>query len=148
MVPAMVLFLLSPTTIAQVMLIHKSDGSTIRIAVADINKITFNLGGSTGTAPNPVAMKKIKAVLANVFPNPFCTRITYNVLQPSNVRINVFNMQGRLVRVLKSGMMAAGSYTENWNGTDDNGRMVSNGCFIVKIEIGDKTVAKNFLILR
>jgi len=147
-VPAMLLFLLPAAAIAQIMVIHKSDGSTIRIAVADINKITFNLGGSTGTAPNPAAMKKIKAVLANIFPNPFGTRITYNVLQPSSVKIGVFNVQGRLVRVLKNVMMTAGSYTENWNGTDDNGKLVGNGCFIVKIEIGDKTVAKNFLILR
>jgi len=138
--------LLGTESYSQTMVIHNSDGSTVRIAVADINKITFTLG-TTGTAPKPEVLKKAKTVFANIFPNPFITRIEYSVSEPSNVRITVLNMQGKAVRTLRNQRAEKGQYSAAWDACDGVGRKVTSGAYIIDINISGKSFSKNLFIV-
>jgi hypothetical protein len=119
------------------MVIHKSDGSTERIAVADINKITFTLlPANDGLKPE--TLKKIKAIGARIIPNPFNTKIEYMVSELSDVRIYIFNMNGQIVKTLKSRKEDKGIHTAVWDATVDTGKKVVNDSYIVNVDISGK----------
>lgn len=66
------------------------------------------------------------------YPNPFnpATSITYGVPEPSHVRVSVYNMLGRLVKVLVDERRDPGYYTVKWDGTAAGGVPASSGLYI------------------
>jgi len=69
-------------------------------------------------------------------PNPFnsVTTLKYDIAEPSNVNLSVFDVSGRLVETLCSADMSPGSYSISW----DAGNL-STGIYIVRMET-DRTV--------
>lgn len=132
---------------AQTMVIHRSGQPDVRVAVADIRKITFTLDSSIAGAARPIAIKKIKAVLANILPNPFGTKIEYNLEKPSQVSIRVYNLQGKVVRTLAHERMNAGQYSISWNSCDETGALVCNGSYIAQVAIDGQAVSKKLFIV-
>lgn len=53
-----------------------------------------------------------------------------------DVRLRIFDVNGRLVRTLVSGVQAPGPYTSIWDGRDDNGRGVASGNYFARISVG------------
>ncbi len=68
-------------------------------------------------------------------PNPFRgeTVITFGLPVASNVRIEVFDLAGRLVRRLQDGPIEQGYHERRWDGSDDRGLKVSTGVYYVKM---------------
>jgi flagellar basal-body rod modification protein FlgD len=46
----------------------------------------------------------------------------------------VFDLSGRIVRTLANGARPAGEGTLTWNGTDDAGRRVAAGIYVVRLD--------------
>ena len=137
--------LLGVQAYSQTMVIHNSDGSSVRIAIADINKITFTLG-TAGITPRPEVMTKTNMIFAKIFPNPFKTRIEYSV-QDHLIHISVLNMQGKIVRTLLNQYLGKGNYTALWDANDSGGKKVVNGAYI-NIRISDKLFSKSLYIVK
>lgn len=83
------------------------------------------------------------------YPNPFDSRkerttINYTLSAASDVRIQIFNLFGGKVREIQipSGAAGgmAGSNDVTWDGSDDGGRKVSKGVYIVVIQGGGAKV--------
>ncbi len=70
------------------------------------------------------------------YPNPFNpeTNIQYTLQGSANVRLTVFDLHGRLVRVLEDGVRNAGSYQVAWDGEDQAGRLVASGAYFYRLE--------------
>ncbi len=73
--------------------------------------------------------------LKNVFPNPFdqSTMINYSIPEQSNLSLRIYDMSGRLIKVLMEGKQPGGNHTVKWNGQDDKGNQVSEGMYFVKL---------------
>jgi len=58
-------------------------------------------------------------VLRQNYPNPFrsATSIKYNIPERGNFKIDVIDMHGRVVDVLKKGNSSKGTYLVSWNAT-------------------------------
>lgn len=72
-------------------------------------------------------------------PNPFnpLTTISYELASAESVSLRVFDLSGRLVRVLVSGEnLAEGRHEIIWNGRDDAGRQVVSGIYFYRLEAG------------
>ncbi len=84
--------------------------------------------------PNPFSA-------SGIFNNP-STAINFSLPVAANVRLNIYNVVGQLVRVLVAGEMAAGRYSEPWNGRDNFNRVVAAGVYLYQIvvESGDGKV--------
>ena len=94
-----------------------------------------------------------KFLLKNLYnyPNPFsaATNITLEHNRPDNVldiTINIFNIDGRIIRIIKTRVEPAG-YTlppVNWDGNDEGGRRVGKGMYpyTVTIVTGNGDVAR------
>ncbi|NOX37648.1 MAG: hypothetical protein GXO78_08935 [Calditrichaeota bacterium] len=65
------------------------------------------------------------------YPNPFNreTKITYDLVDPAAIRLEIYDVHGRRVRTLVEGFHASGRYTVVWDATDDEGRVVSGGVY-------------------
>jgi hypothetical protein len=84
------------------------------------------------------------------YPNPFnpSTHIRFDVPEAVDVRIDVFNVLGRQVRTLASGLMSAGSYDILWDGTDTQGQAVTTGVYIYRMRAGDFVSSRKMMLTR
>jgi hypothetical protein len=74
--------------------------------------------------------------LGGCFPNPFnpLTRIRFELARPTLVDLKVYDLQGRLVRVLAANeLLAAGRYEAEWNGRDGRGAQVATGVYLYRL---------------
>ena len=71
------------------------------------------------------------------YPNPFNpeTSIRFDLPQPGFVLISVFDISGRLVRMLVSEFRTAGSYSVKWDGKDSYGNPVPSGIYVCRMEV-------------
>jgi len=84
------------------------------------------------------------------YPNPFnpSTTISYRLPVESKVELVIFNMLGQKVRTLFSDKQPAGEYKIVWDGRDGNGRAVSSGVYLYRLQAGTYVEAKKMTLLR
>ena len=89
-------------------------------------------------------------ILQQNAPNPFSpsTTIEFRVDREGPVALRVFDAQGRLVKKLVSGRLAAGPHVVGWNGRDENGQAVSAGAYFYQLEIAGARQAKRMIVIR
>jgi len=83
-------------------------------------------------------------------PNPFKHQTSINYLLPraGQVKLNVYNIAGQLVKTLVNGDQPAGSYTLSWDRKDNNNKQLSAGVYIYHLSIGDKTQSRKMIVLK
>lgn len=76
--------------------------------------------------------------LGNNYPNPFnpSTNINFSIAKNENVRIDIFNSLGQLVKTLLNENLSQGNYSVNWNGENFDNKKVSSGIYIYKLQSG------------
>ncbi len=89
------------------------------------------------------------ALLGN-YPNPFNpeTTISYSVKDAASVRIEIFNSKGQHVRTLVDEIQASGWYSAVWNGRDDNGRPVSSGVYMYRMNAGNYHKTRKMILMQ
>lgn len=112
-------------------------------------ELRLALYGSGGGSPGlPKAYS-----LARNHPNPFnpVTAISYSVpdqAAAAHVSIRVYDIRGRLVRVLVNEVKSAGQYTVFWHGTDQSGRKVGSGVYICRMKAGGSVFTRKMVLLK
>jgi flagellar hook assembly protein FlgD len=65
------------------------------------------------------------------------------------VRLEVYDATGRLVRVLRDGVVEqAAARMAVWDGTDDGGRPVASGVYFYRLEAGEFTETRSMVLLK
>jgi len=84
------------------------------------------------------------------YPNPFnpSTTISYSLPEAGQVRLEIYNLRGQLVKVLANGEEAAGDHRKVWNGTDANGNAVSSGVYFYRLTSPGRTISKRMLLMK
>ena len=96
----------------------------------------------------------LTAVLQQNFPNPMrgaTTMIRYRVPEGEDFRgvdLRVFDLRGRLVRILVNGEQPAGVHEFRWDGRDAKGRAVAAGVYPYRLEVGGQMITRKMVILR
>ncbi|MFC1476905.1 putative Ig domain-containing protein [candidate division KSB1 bacterium] len=82
----------------------------------------------------------------SLYPNPFNSTVTvrFDLNTRRNVKVEIYNLQGRKIRMLVNDVLGNGSYTAEWDGFSDTGRYVSSGMYICRITVG--SASRNFRI--
>jgi len=77
------------------------------------------------------------ARLEQNYPNPFNpqTMIAYSVDRAAHIQIDIYNVEGRLVRDLVNRNVAPGSYHAEWDGKDDAGRLRASGVYFYRLTV-------------
>lgn len=84
------------------------------------------------------------------YPNPFnpATVLSYDLPEASDVRLAVYDMMGRQVRVLVMGHESAGRKQVIWNGLDASGRAVSAGVYLYRIDTDQHSETRKMLLMK
>ncbi|MFN0151321.1 MAG: PQQ-dependent sugar dehydrogenase [bacterium] len=128
----------------------------IRVVVRDANfqaaqdasdanfEITLD-PSSIPTGPAPTAL-----FLGSNSPEPFrdVTRVTFGVPRPTTATLDVYSTEGRAIRRLSSGPIAAGTFERSWNGRDDSGARVAAGLYFLKLATPEGDVTRRITIVR
>ena len=87
------------------------------------------------------------AVLCN-YPNPFNSSTTIRFELPVNgyVTMNIYDLTGRLVRVLARGGETGGMHTVIWDGTNEAGEWVAAGLYFCRLEFEDSAGEQQVLM--
>ena len=93
---------------------------------------------------------EIEDFALHIYPNPFnhSSQITFNLIEQSEVELSIYNIQGRLIRTFINEMLPAGSYSENWNGTNLNGKEVSAGVYFVRLQVNEQSNVRKVLLIK
>src|ERR1043166_645780 len=108
---------------------------------------TSNLPAGAPPAP-PVAPPDRFALRQNQ-PNPFSatTTIRFDLPVASLVRLEVFDLQGRLVRTLANGSFNAGSFSLAWDHNKDSGVSVLPGIYFYRMSAGGFRAQAKMLLM-
>jgi hypothetical protein len=68
--------------------------------------------------------------------------------QPADVTLSLFDSQGRHVRELARGTLAAGEHRARWDGRDDAGRAAPSGIYFARLEALGRTLNTRFAVVR
>ncbi len=100
---------------------------------------------TTGERSTPLATRLDQNV-----PNPFnpSTRIRFALRESGNVSLQIFDVQGRLVRTLADGYFSHGVYNLTWNGSTDRGRNAASGVYFYRLKTARKEFTKKMVLLR
>ena len=84
------------------------------------------------------------------YPNPFnpVTTIGYYLPNEGSVNIIIYDMMGREIKVLQSGIQTPGHGKVQWNASNDKGQPVSAGVYLYQINIGGKMYSKKMVLLK
>ncbi|MEZ4784331.1 MAG: FlgD immunoglobulin-like domain containing protein [Candidatus Kapaibacterium sp.] len=105
---------------------------------------------STSSVDNPVAGSEAGFQLAANVPNPVTstTEIAYTVPSRSDVRLDIFDVNGKLVKTLINGSVPTGRHTAVWNGTDEQGRKAASGTYTYRLSSGTTVIGKTMIVTR
>ncbi|MDZ4122407.1 MAG: carboxypeptidase regulatory-like domain-containing protein, partial [Candidatus Cloacimonadaceae bacterium] len=87
--------------------------------------------------------------LSGNYPNPFnpSTTISYAIKDPANVRLEIYNLKGQLIRTLVNEEQNTGHYRIIWNGTDSLNRPVSSGVYFYRMNAGSYSSTRKMLLM-
>jgi hypothetical protein len=84
-------------------------------------------------------------------PNPFggSTRIAFAM--PDGARradLEIYNVQGRVIKSIEVGTAAGATGSVTWNGTDNAGRPVASGLYFYKLSVDGRSAIRSMLLLK
>ncbi len=108
------------------------------------------VGGETpGDIPGLLAAAPLPFRLYPARPNPVArqTVIAFDLPAPSPVRAALYDVSGRLVRVLTDEPLPAGKHQRAWDRRDGAGRPVSAGVYFLRLDAGANRSRQKIVVI-
>ncbi|MCF7797783.1 MAG: T9SS type A sorting domain-containing protein [Lentisphaeria bacterium] len=108
---------------------------------------TFTVGY---VATEPEAAIPTKFALHTNYPNPFnpTTTIRYDLPEPSQVRLTIYNQLGQPIRTLVHGEKSAGFQSVVWDGRNNVGQQAGTGIYFYQINSGKFNQTRKMILLK
>lgn len=83
-------------------------------------------------------------------PNPFnpSTTISYTLTRAEPVRLQIFDLSGRLVRTLVDEWTVEGTHAVIWHGLDASGRQAASGIYLYRIQTPSFVETRSMVLLK
>jgi len=131
--------------------INSDDQTQIRLTDAVLSSPNARGVPLEGTSP----VLPSSFTLYQNYPNPFnpITRIDFEIKHEGggrieNAELHIYNVLGQHIKTLMSGSIAAGRHSIDWDATDEDGRPVSTGIYLYRLQVGDKSQTRKMLLLK
>jgi len=84
------------------------------------------------------------------YPNPFNpeTQIHFSLAKDTNVRLEIYNIKGELVKNLINQQLPSGQHHTVWNGTNSTNQAVSSGVYFYKMDTPEYSSVKKMILLK
>lgn len=120
-----------------------------------LNLKTFLLAeivnGFLGYNPSTSLQESISVLLnGSNYPNPFNgeTTIQYTLSEAGRVTIEIYDLNGKVIKKLVNDDLLPGSYSVTWDATGENGNPVEDGFYFFKVRQGNHSVTEKMVLLR
>lgn len=122
--------------------------SIVEAAIDDLGVWRF-ADGSAGIVAAPAA-GAAPLRLAAVRPNPFtpAALVSYEVSQRERVKLEIYDVTGRLVRTLADGVVDAGMQRIVFDGRSEGGQDLASGTYFLRIEAGGGSEVQKLSLVR
>ena len=131
--------------------------NTVAVSVAGLDPVTFT-ATAVGEEPSfdlsdlfgkRVALPDNTQLLQNA-PNPFNSQtvVSYFLLEPGPVRLEVFALSGQRIAVLDHGPQQAGYHRLHWDGRDAAGHSVASGTYLYRLVTDEVVLTRKLVLLR
>ena len=96
----------------------------------------INFINITGVGENETSVRVTDYVLLPNYPNPFnpSTHIRYGIPESGQVKIQIYDISGRLIKTLVDDVVESGFHWIEWNGRDKKNVKVSSGIYWCTME--------------
>ncbi|MBD3289234.1 T9SS type A sorting domain-containing protein [candidate division KSB1 bacterium] len=113
--------------------------------IAKLNELVAAIGIESDDAELPINFE-----LYQNSPNPFAvnTKIKFRVRSdkmPSSTKLVIYDILGREVKTLFSGVAGKGEYSFHWNSLNNGNNPVSAGMYIILLKSGEHTFTKKMI---
>jgi hypothetical protein len=118
--------------------------SEVRDGNYAVNQVALPAPVQIQTRPEAFALK-------DNYPNPFnpATTIKYALPEAVDVKLEVFNVVGQVVRTLVDGHQNAGRYVVQWDASNESGHSLSSGIYFYRLQAGGEFLeVKKMLLLK
>lgn len=97
------------------------------------------VGCPTTDVASDAALDARGAFAVRAWPNPARgeARVEWTLAKAARVRVAIFDLSGRRLRVLREGALEAGTHSATWDARDEQGRRLSPGAYFCRIETPD-----------
>ena len=85
----------------------------------------------------------------SIGPNPFSsvTNVEFTISSDAAVNVSVYSVKGERVRALDASNFRQGTNRVLWDGTDENGRALPSGTYLVRVTANNSTATQRVTIL-
>ncbi|MFZ1685160.1 MAG: FlgD immunoglobulin-like domain containing protein [Candidatus Zixiibacteriota bacterium] len=115
-------------------------------SMGDSLPIHFDSHTGTGSDTPPLPLR----FATQNYPNPFnpSTTISFTLPTKAEVRIEIFNASGQVVRTLGNIEMAAGEHALVWDGQTSSGHAAASGVYLYRLTAGTNVATRKMLLLK
>ena len=103
--------------------------------------VAFTVPMGTAAAPQPASGVRLEALAPN--PVRSATTVAYSLGASGTVRLAVYDVQGREVAVLASGVQTAGAHEITWTP-----EAAASGVYLVRLDAAGETLMQNVTVVR
>jgi hypothetical protein len=88
--------------------------------------------------------------LGQNFPNPFnlTTRIIYRLNKEAWVKLSIYNIRGREVKLLINRQQGVGEYSIEWNSDRDNGGELASGMYVARLSVDNECISRKMILTK
>ena len=133
--------------------------NTVTATVEGLQSVTFTTTGEksaldslfdTFLGSGKLAALPDHTQLLQNAPNPFNSQtvLSYFLLKPGPVRLEVFALTGQRIAVLHQGQQQAGYHRLHWDGRDDTGHPVASGAYLYRLMTDETLLTRKLILLR
>ncbi len=136
----------TPTTQARIrVIVRDANFQTASDASPADFTISLNVTGVGGVGAVPS-----RSYIGINVPEPFTseTKIRFGLARTGAVDLVVYSVEGRAIRHLVSGALAAGTFDAAWDGRDDAGNAVTSGRYFLRLTTADESLKKAVTFMR
>ncbi len=139
------LHLLGSSTWTPVEGVFDAATGTLRATLPGSSTFLVSYGAATGTLPVPLAIR-----LDRNRPNPFnpVTTIDFHLTRRAVVRLEIYDITGRIVRRLVDGTVPAGTTSVVWDGRDRSGRPAQSGVYFSRLRVENQSRTGKLILIR
>lgn len=109
-------------------------------------KIVYDLLSGVETEPVVAGGYTLSANI----PNPFTksTEISYFAPRSGSMKLEVYSVDGQLVKTLVNGNVEAGQHTAVWMASDENGKAVASGTYVYRLSAGQTVLSQTMVLVK
>ena len=133
-----------PDQLVSLYLMTYFDGVEI---MSDTLSFTYS---ETGVQASEAMLNPKSLELLPNYPNPFNpdTQIRFSIPERSSVRLSVYDIQGRLVRILTDGFRTSGQHEIHWDGKNEKGDKAGSGTYILRLSTDTFQATERMILIK